>query len=777
MTAASLYLLHPVILPRTVYFAGDFPQMLAILILPVCLWALANLHARASAYSWLAAVSSLAALILSHNLMAVAGAVVLFAFWLMTLYGYRRPVGSLRCAGAALTAALLTAGFWLPAVADLPLVQFDNTEKRLAHFSEYFLHWWQLTGIQSPILDSRAGNPLMPVNTFGLASWLALIAGLTGTLFLQSREQRIWGTAGALLALGMLALASPLSAFLWESWKGLSVFQYPSRFLLIAPLGAAVTAAAATDAWAKNRRWLPSLVLVSSSFLIVFPYLFPEHTPMFSAFSPVKSLTPDETRSYEPRMNAWGMTSFNEFLVQGADLRVIKGEIEEPLATRPTWRSPHELVAELSANPKGALLRLHFHPAWSAGTRATLSQGNAGWTQITDLRDPSDPLEIKWVGTDWQRWGEWISLLGLLTTLVGLLFFLFFSQSGKDRDNRFPDATPGIVTALVGCAILVVVVRFTLNRSAQGPFLRHSLPMQLALAVEGEAGTLGDGATNRVTLLGWEVLSGESPKPGGTITLRLYWQAHQRLNEDYNTFLHLYTPSLQKSWAVENIGILRPPTRVWNPENYYIETMRLKIPADTPPVPYALVTGLVSPSGERLAVSGSENNSLHLQTIEVKPLRTGPLQRVRPTTRASADTEDGLALQGYDLIGGPGGYTFRMFWDTERGVSRDWITYIHMTDSQGELIEQFDGPPLAGLQPTSQWRPNSLYIDRRELKLPEGLASGKYLLRVGLYNFESGERLPFRSDDSALSQFEDGQLIVPISILAEESCYICSGDQ
>ena len=306
MTAASLYLLHPVILPRSVYFAGDFPQMLAILILPVCLWALANLHARASAYSWLAAVSSLAALILSHNLMAVAGAVVLFAFWLMTLYGYRRPVATLRCAGAALTAALLTAGFWLPAVADLPLVQFENTEKRLAHFSEYFLHWWQLTGIQSPILDSRAGNPLMPVNTFGLASWLALIAGLAGTLFLQSRVQRIWGIAGALLALGMLALASPLSAFLWESWKGLSVFQYPSRFLLIAPLGAAVTAAAATDAWAKNRRWLPSLALVSSSFLIVFPYLFPEHTPMFSAFSPVKSLTPDETRSYEPRMNAWG---------------------------------------------------------------------------------------------------------------------------------------------------------------------------------------------------------------------------------------------------------------------------------------------------------------------------------------------------------------------------------------------------------------------------------------------------------------------------------------
>lgn len=774
LAAASIYLLHPLFLPRTVYFAGDFPQMLAILILPVCLLAFANLHARASAYSWLAAVSSLAALILSHNLMAVAGAVVLFAFWLLNSFGHRRPVSSLLCAGAALTAALLTAGFWLPAVADLPLVQFENTETRLAHFSEYFLQWWQLTGVQSPILDSRAGNPVMPIDTFGLASWLALIAGLAGALFGKSREQRSWGMAGALFALGMLAMASPLSAFLWESWEGLSIFQYPSRFLLLAPLGAAVTAAAATDAWGQNRRWLPALALVSSSLLIVFPYSFPEHTPMFSAFSPVKFLTPNETRSYEPRMNAWGMTSFNEFLVQGADLRAIKGEIEEPPATRPTWRSPHKLVAELAGQPEEALLRQHFHPAWSAGRQATLSRGTAGWMQVTNLHDSSQPLEINWVGTTWQRRGEWMSLLGLLTALVSLLFLVFRGQNGNDTVNELPNSSVGLVAALVVFATLVVAVRFTLSWSANGPFLRHSSPGELALAAEGEPATLGGSGTDRVTLLGWEILNGDTPKPGGTITVRLYWRAQDQMREDYHSFLHLYTPSLQRSWAVENIGVLRPPTPVWNPEKYYIETMRLNIPADIPPVPYALVTGLVSSSGERLAVPGSENNSLRLREIAVRPLRPGFMQRVRPTTEASADTEDGLRLQGFDLFDGPGGHTFRLFWDTDRGVSRDWITYIHMTDSRGELVAQFDGPPLSGLKPTSQWKPDSLYIDSRKLVLPEGLAAGEYLLRVGLYNFESGERLPFQPDDSGHEQFGDGQLLIPVSIIAEESCYVCS---
>ena len=65
--------------------------------------------------------------------------------------------------------------------------------------------------------------------------------------------------------------------------------------------------------------------------------------------------------------NAWGMTSFNEFLVQGANMGVMRGEIAEPPSTRLTWRSPHEAVADLSEKGEPMLLRLHFHPGWNAG--------------------------------------------------------------------------------------------------------------------------------------------------------------------------------------------------------------------------------------------------------------------------------------------------------------------------------------------------------------------------------------------------------------------------
>ena len=142
----------------------------------------------------------MASLAVSHNLMALVGGAVLLSWWLMMFVGYRKIDGSLRCGAAALLAVLLTAAFWLPAVADLPYVQFDNTQRKLAHFSEFFLEWWQLTGFQSPILDSRAGNPLMPIDTFGVASWLALFAGLAAAVFCPRKEHRIWVMQPALFS-------------------------------------------------------------------------------------------------------------------------------------------------------------------------------------------------------------------------------------------------------------------------------------------------------------------------------------------------------------------------------------------------------------------------------------------------------------------------------------------------------------------------------------------------------------------------------------------------
>ena len=461
------------------------------------------------------------------------------------------------------------------------------------------------------------------------------------------------------------------------------------------------------------------------------------------------------------------------FLVRGADMSVVMGQTAEPDGTRLIWRSPHEAVADLSGQTEPMLLRLHFHPGWSAGERAVLSPGPAGWVQVTELRDPDQPLVIRWEGTAWQRWGERLSLVGVLASMVGLLFLAFSAAAGsrEETENPIPQLTPRfsaprfLLLARWWAALLVLLVgRIALDRSSGGPFLWHSPPGQLAFAVEGQPVTLGDSSSSQVKFLGWELMSGSTPKPGGTVRVRLYWQADGQISEKLFGFLHLYTPSLQRSWAVENIGVARTDSQWWKLDKYYVDDLRLSLPVDLPPVPYSLVAGMVSSSGERLTVPGSPDNLVHLRTLAVAPTRPGFFQKERPASVARAGTSDGLRLQGYDLLSATDAPTLRLFWETGAGVANDWITYIHLHDAQGERVAQFDGPALAGLQPTGQWHTNALYIDRRQLNLPAGLEPGAYLLRVGLYSFSSGERLPFQPDGAGQAHFEDGQLLIPLIV-------------
>lgn len=778
LVGVALYLGQPKFLLRGIYYFGDYPQMLGVLVLPVCLWAIDALHSRGSPWNWLFAVCSLTALVFSHNITTLMGSFVLLIYWLMLAILYRRPDSLLRCALAAFAAAALSAVFWLPAIADLSLVQIEDARSGYFSIGNHFISLRELIHLQPVFLDSSAGNPLtLPSSTFGWPQILAVAAGLLSALFAARRDLRIWGLYGGLFALAMLTLTLPVSEPVWHAVPGLDFIQFPIRLVPFATLGAVAAGCVAIDSWSERRRWVPTLVLLIGSILIIFPYLFPRLISIAHS-TLVETLSVEESLKYERTYGLWGFAASKEFLVRGADLGYAKGKEIEPEAVKLTWHSPHRAVADLSGQAE-AMLRLHYHPGWSAEERANLTPGPGGWAVVKNLQTPEQPLIIFWKGTTWERRGKLLSMFGLLATLVGFLFFVIRGRKDESRDWGIKRAEELSVSQLVplmaGFALTFFIVRYLLLWTIGGPFLWHSSPGEVPFGVEGQPETLGDSKTGQMTLIGWKLLSSSNPRPGDTVHVRFFWQAQEQMDGDVRTLVHLYTPSLQQSWATENKGATRPPASVWDPASYYIETMQLTLPTDIPPVTYSLVTGLSSSSGERFHVAGSMDGLMHLREMSVAPLRPGRFQRVRPSTLASGGTDDALQLQGYDLFDAPAGYSFRLFWETGPGVDRDWITYIHLTDSQGELVAQFDGPALAGLEPTSLWKPNSLYIDSRKLELPVDLVPGSYLLRVGLYSLESGERLPFQPDDAEHDHFEDGQLLVPINVQAEVTCSMQCG--
>lgn len=787
LAGSSLFLAQPHFIFAEYYYLGDYPQMLALLLLPVCLWAITGLHFRSTPWNWFFAVVSLSALVLSHNLTSAAGAIVFLLYWLFLALVYKNAGGLARCALAAVTATLLAAAFWLPALFDLPLVQLENALKIRLDYKGGFFSLRELTAFQPAFLDSRAGNPLLPPSfTFGPAQWLAVIAGLVGMLFARRREWRLWGLAGPLFALSVLALSMPFSEPLWNALSWLQFLQFRFRLLPLATLGTLSAAALAVDIWPDGRRWIPAFVLLTGSILLPFPYLFPK-LASFTSFWSADAIPSKHEHGNQEAAIYWDfIAGTGEFLVRGAEIEIAKGTKSGPEATSLQWHSPHRAMADLPVHSDPFLLRLHYHPGWSAGRDVELEAGTAGWTQVTGRPARGKQLDFRWEGTTFQRWGEFMSLFGLFATAVGFVYFVRQRRSlGAVPDNvgpiEGPSGFPIAVVPMTVCVLLVLMMRYAIDRYSEGPFLWHSPLGYVPFSLQGEPTVLGDSSTGRMTLLGWKLLSSPTPRPGQTIVLRSFWQANQGMEEDLDSLLHLYSPAIQRSWATDAQGTIRLPTRIWDPDKYYVETIELPIPLDVPPLTYSLVTGLASSNTGRLAVPGSESNLLQLREIEVAPLRPGMFQRLRPATEAPAETADGLRLQGYDLSAEGDDLDLRLLWETGNEVTNDWTTFIHLLDNKGELVAQFDGPALSGLQPTSQWHNDAIYVDSREITLPSDLAEGDYVLHIGLYDFETGERLPLQPQESENVHFIDGQLLVPLKVqraeATQDSCYICSGDQ
>lgn len=86
--------------------------------------------------------------------------------------------------------------------------------------------------------------------------------------------------------------------------------------------------------------------------------------------------------------------------------------------------------------------------------------------------------------------------------------------------------------------------------------------------------------------------------------------------------------------------------------------------------------------------------------------------------------------------------SMRLFWATQEPVTTDYTVFVHIVDAQGRMIGQHDQMPNRGQRPTSGWQPGELIVDPYRISLALGEAAGPIQLWVGLYDAQSGARLP-----------------------------------
>lgn len=110
-----------------------------------------------------------------------------------------------------------------------------------------------------------------------------------------------------------------------------------------------------------------------------------------------------------------------------------------------------------------------------------------------------------------------------------------------------------------------------------------------------------------------------------------------------------------------------------------------------------------------------------------------------PSVPLSADFDHQITLLGYTSTT-PDQLT--LYWQAQTAPSQSYHLFIHLLDSQNQIVAQTDGPPVFGLAPTSRWQIGDVLADPRTLSLPAELPKGVYRLTMGWYQPETGVRLP-----------------------------------
>lgn len=265
-----------------------------------------------------------------------------------------------------------------------------------------------------------------------------------------------------------------------------------------------------------------------------------------------------------------------------------------------------------------------------------------------------------------------------------------------------------------------------------------------------------------IGLLGYDVALQER---GPTLDVTLYWQALAPMSEDYTLALQLVSPVPGDTTLRWNYnawpGRGNYPTSAWQPDEVIADHYRFRLPeADFPIQAWDLHLVLYrEETGERLPVRVDEvavGDRLVLARLRVPGLPPLCPEEGRLTSQVRFGD---AAVLTHALVTPEREVTrVVLCWKAIQPLPADYTVFVHLTDSNGELIATGDGAPMEGAFPTSMWQPGDIILDVHCLLVAPDDAGQR--IAVGLYNLGDGSRLPVYIEkvislDAAVSVWPD----------------------
>ncbi len=192
------------------------------------------------------------------------------------------------------------------------------------------------------------------------------------------------------------------------------------------------------------------------------------------------------------------------------------------------------------------------------------------------------------------------------------------------------------------------------------------------------------------------------------------------------------------------------PLQRWTVGKTLTQTLTLPLSPEIRPGLYDLQIGLYHiRDGEPLrftSAAGESDDVMSLGSIKIIQSLISNHQ-LSSATPLDARIGDFARLYGYRLIKQSPirrGDAFRveLYWQAEQRAPTDYTVFVQLLDARGNLIAQRDSAPRGGTYPTSIWDAGEVIADSYTLTVPPDADAGAYQLIVGMYHWQTLQRLP-----------------------------------
>jgi hypothetical protein len=780
-TAAPFHLVN-------LYTRGDsLSEFAAFAFFPLILRGLDQLAGRPSAQRILPPALAYGGLILTHNVSALIFSpfvllyVAFHAGRAATLDQDRSPrtlaarLGLL--ALPLLVALLVSAWFWLPALAETGYVQL---EAQTTGYFFYGNHFRGSTLLQRKLLfDYATGAEGSSPFAMGLVQFILALAGALIVIVSQARtslsrwsiesesvhgRDLAWhpGTAFALVGLLLSTwLITPFSRPVWDHLPLLPMVQFPWRFLSIQALFTALLTGAAISRVGAERRyaaWSAAIALGALLVIAAVAGLQPVYLPINA-----DDVTAERLQLYELFTGNIGSTIRYEYLPAWAKPRPYIGPEQfmpesapraihvrgDPLRAERLDREPTRQVWRVNAGSEGARVAfpIYYWPGWQArvdGLRVEVEPAEGSGYLSLSIPQGAHRVEIRLGRTPLRLGAEIISLVTSVAMLVVTVIAWRLDREGEHEKSRKterhrPSSLNHNQYAVISClpfiALLSLLVAFQPRVSATGsddltmdfeqmPYLHHN-----------PEGVILDGwRLTGYEYGGVDASINDAIMPGQALEVTLDWEK----TEDSGTSssprepvtLQMVSPAAVRQDELPPVAeaAIGSDERQPPPGTVHRSLITLRIPVRTAPGIHLLRLG-------------------QAPFVYLRPIRIHDGQRPAGEPARATFADGALQLRGLQAVQTtPERLHVQLDWSSVRPVAANYGLSLSLTDPAGnEWLHQGSRPgyntqPGHGFLPTSLWPINRVMEDYHLPAVRPGAPpANTYLLTISLYQVSTWE--------------------------------------